>query len=399
MDIIETFQGDILKDPVNGFAISGDESDVEKEDLIGNVDENAITKPFNPNDIDVDIATVNLGSLIEQLENDEIELQPDFQRASDVWDDIKKSRLIESILLGLPLPSFYFSEDSVTKKLSIIDGLQRICAIRDFVLRKDNPLVLRKMQFLKSFEGAIYSDLGRPEVKRIKSLKITTNTLRKSTPNDVKYIIFQRVNTAGVPLEPQEMRHALNQGEAAVFIKQLAEMESFKQATRHSVKTKRMQDRDFANRFVAFYLGYIEYNGELDVFLNDKMGELNKMSQDERGKIVVAFDKSMRCCFEIFGDDTFRKRNDPDHRRKPISKSVYDTLSVNIAWLADFERDKLVQYADVFRDKMMSLFNDRKFNFAISTGTGQKYNVERRFDKVLQIIKEVLDYDKQNDYM
>ena len=90
-----------------------DNQEVELENLNGGKSTEEITKPFNPNEIDVDISTVNLGSLIDQLENDEIDLQPDFQRVTDVWDNVKKSRLIESILLGLPLPSFYFSEDPV----------------------------------------------------------------------------------------------------------------------------------------------------------------------------------------------------------------------------------------------------------------------------------------------
>lgn len=363
---------------------------VEEENLEGNNPSAVITKPFNPNEIDVDISTVNLGSLIEQLENDEIELQPDFQRAADVWDGVKKSRLIESILLGLPLPSFYFSEDPVSQKLSVIDGLQRICAIRDFVLEKEEPLKLQNLQFLKNFEGMTYSQLARPEIKRIKSLKITMNTLRKGTPLDVKYIIFQRVNTAGEPLTPQEMRHALNQGVAASFIKELSEMESFKKATNYSLKKKRMQDRDFANRFVAFFIGYQEYSGDLDMFLNDKMGELNKMTPDERNNIKIAFDKSMKCCYQIFKDDTFRRRYDIADKRKPISKSVYDTLSVNIAWLSDEERTLLLDRADKFKSGMVNLFNNDKFNSSISTGTGQKYNVNIRFSYVNSLIKETL---------
>lgn len=363
---------------------------VEEENLEGNNPSAVITKPFNPNEIDVDISTVNLGSLIEQLENDEIELQPDFQRAADVWDGVKKSRLIESILLGLPLPSFYFSEDPVSQKLSAIDGLQRICAIRDFVLEKEEPLKLQNLQFLKNFEGMTYSQLARPEIKRIKSLKITMNTLRKGTPLDVKYIIFQRVNTAGEPLTPQEMRHALNQGVAASFIKELSEMESFKKATNYSLKKKRMQDRDFVNRFVAFFIGYQEYSGDLDMFLNDKMGELNKMTPDERNNIKIAFDKSMKCCYQIFKDDTFRRRYDISDKRKPISKSVYDTLSVNIAWLSDEERTLLLDRADKFKSGMVNLFNNDKFNSSISTGTGQKYNVNIRFSYVNSLIKETL---------
>lgn len=363
---------------------------VEEEDLNGGKSMEVITKPFNPNEIDVDISTVNLGSLIEQLENDEIDLQPDFQRAADVWDNVKKSRLIESILLGLPLPSFYFSEDPVSQKLSIIDGLQRICAIRDFVLKEDEPLKLEGLQFLKNFEGLTFSQLARPEVKRIKSLKITMNTLRKGTPLDVKYIIFQRVNTAGEPLTPQEMRHALNQGPAAIFIKELADMESFKKATNYSVKSKRMQDRDFVNRFVAFFIGYQDYMGDLDMFLNDKMGELNKMTPAQRNDIRVSFDKAMECCYEIFKKDTFRKRYKITDKRKPISKSVYDTLSVNIAWLSDEEQHLLLKNAEAFKAGMIRLFNDEKFNFSISTGTGQKYNVEQRFTMVKSLIKEII---------
>ena len=363
---------------------------VEEENLEGNTSSAVITKPFNPNEIDVDISTVNLGSLIEQLENDEIELQPDFQRAADVWGGVKKSRLIESILLGLPLPSFYFSEDPVSQKLSVIDGLQRICAIRDFVLEKEDPLKLQNLQFLKNFEGMTYSQLARPEIKRIKSLKITMNTLRKGTPLDVKYIIFQRVNTAGEPLTPQEMRHALNQGVAASFIRELSEMESFKKATNYSLKKKRMQDRDFVNRFIAFFMGYQEYSGDLDMFLNDKMGELNKITPEERNNIKIAFDKSMQCCYQIFKEDTFRKRYDIADKRKPISKSVYDTLSVNIAWLSDEERNLLLDRAEVFKARMINLFNDDKFNSSISTGTGQKYNVNIRFSFVKSLIKETI---------
>ncbi len=367
-----------------------DNQGVEVENLNGGKSTEEITKPFNPNEIDVDISTVNLGSLIDQLENDEIDLQPDFQRVTDVWDNVKKSRLIESILLGLPLPSFYFSEDPVSQKLSIIDGLQRICAIRDFILKKDEPLKLEGLQFLKNFEGMTYSQLARPEVKRIKSLKITMNTLRKGTPLDVKYIIFQRVNTAGIPLTPQEMRHALNQGPAAIFIKELADMESFKKATNYSVESKRMQDRDFVNRFIAFFIGYQDYMGDLDMFLNDKMGELNKMTSEQRDDIRVSFDKAMKCCYEIFKKDTFRKRYKQEDRRKPISKSVYDTLSVNIAWLSDEEQLMLLKNAEAFKTGMIRLFNDERFNFSISTGTGQKYNVDLRFTMVKSLIKEII---------
>lgn len=370
---------------------------VEEEDEYGEDNqEQPIEKPFNPADIDVSIDTVNLGTLIDMLENDEIDLQPEFQRASDLWSLTQKSRLIESILLGLPLPSFYFSEDPLTKKYAIIDGLKRLCAIRDFVLEKENPLRLVNLQFLKEkMEGTTYDELGFPEKRRIKSLKITMNVLHKNTPNEVKFIIFQRVNTAGIPLAPQEMRQALNQGGPATFIRKLAELESFRSATNDSVKSNRMQDRDFANRFVAFYtLGYETYNGELDVYLNSAMEQLYAKSEDELNRIESVFERAMLTCREIFDDDAFRKRHNIRDRKNPISKSLFDTLSVNIAQLSDEQQKALIRKKDMFKEKLMLLFRDDKFNFAISVGTAQKSNVSKRFSEINKLITEVLNDDK-----
>jgi len=297
--------------------------------------------------------------------------------------------LIESVLLGLPLPSFYFSEDSYSQKLSVIDGLQRLCAIKDFII--DKRLKLHDLQFLHAFEGKGYDDLERPEIRRIKGLKISVNTLRKSTPNEVKYIIFQRVNTAGEPLTSQEMRHALNQGPAAHFLKQLAELDSFVQATDHSVSSRRMQDRDFANRFVAFYLGYDGYTGELDNFLNEKMGEVNKMTDTQRNELLIAFNKSMQCCYAMFGKHTFRKYSEMDSQRGRISKAIFDTVSVNIAWLSDEQRRKLESMSSLVRKGLMNLFRDDCFMKAISIGTAQKSNVQIRFFGFKSMIDRILE--------
>lgn len=362
----------------------------QSENYEGNESSEFMMELFNPNDINVDIITINLGSLIEQLEFEEIDLQPDFQRATDVWDNIRKSRLIESILLGLPIPSFYFSEDPFTLKLSIIDGLQRICAIKDFVLRKENPLKLKGLQFLRHFEGKTYLQLPRPEMRRIKSLKITVNILRKGTPLNVKYIIYERINTGGVPLNQQEIRYALNQGFATVFLKELANMESFKIATDYSINSKRMQDLDFINRFIAFFVGYTEYSGNLNLFLFDKMREINSMTSNQIAHIRTSFDKSMKCCYQIFKEDTFRIKYEATNKRRPVSKSVFDTLSVNIALLNDKERNLLLSRSEVFKNKMIGLFNNEDFKTSITSRTTQKYNVMLRFYMVKSLIKEII---------
>ena len=369
-------------------------SEVENEKVYEDGFEPNITKPFDPSKIKLDISTVNLLSLINELENDEINLSPDFQRATDVWDTKEKSRLIESILLGLPLPSFYFNEDEGGNTRSVIDGVQRLCAIRDFVLGKEQNgkrtyLKLEGLQFLKQYEGLTFTDLTRPDVRRIHNMKITTNTLGYETPSEVKLIIFQRVNSAGIPLTHQEMRHALNQGLPAEYIKRLSESEAFLRATNRKINRKRMQDRDFVNRFIAFYCGYNDYDGNLDIFLNDQMGALNKYSTQRLNEISLAFEKAMDTCYLIFGDGAFRKVNRKGKYSK-ISKSLFDSLSVNIAWLSDTQRDQLICKKDQVQQALRDLFQNKEFENRLSNGTGKLPNVRYRFEQIDNMLKNVL---------
>ncbi len=360
---------------------------VEKEDL----GSPKITNPYDPDKIKVDQKNVNLGYLIEMLENDEIDLMPDFQRSMDLWNDTQKSQLIESLLLGLPLPSFYFSVDEKTKKWLVVDGLQRLCTFRDFIVKKNLPLT--GLEFLNHFEGKTYNELSREEKRKISGAKINFYVIEKQTPSDVKFLIFKRVNTGGLILTPQEMRHALNQGIPAKFVEELAQVKEFKTATCGKIKTKRMEDRDFVNRFVAFcLLGYDEnYEGELDKFLNDGMERLAGITENERVELAESFKKSMQLSCDIFGDDAFRKRHKKGDPRRPISKAVYDTISVNLAWLSAKQQHALRINKAEFHSELIKLFNDDAFQRSITIATGKKSNVKTRFEKIKNLIKEFLE--------
>lgn len=367
---------------------------IENEEIEAEeINSEASIGPFNPNDIDVDISVVNLGSVLEQLEFKEIDLQPEFQRESNVWNSIQKSRLIESVLLGLPLPSFYFSEDPETNKLIVVDGLQRLCAFTDFCI--DKTLELCGMQFLKELEGRTYNDLDRTQIRRIKSLKVTLNTLRKNTPQKVKFIIFQRVNTAGVPLTPQEMRNALYQKKATDLLKEMVRLDSFKKATGGKITTKRMADCDFANRFLAFYLCMKEYDGNLDEFMGDTLAKVNNMPQQEIDRLLDVFDRSMTVCFKILGDTAFKRPN--PHRFDgflKINKAIFEVLSVSIANLSASEQDILIRNSGAFKNALYCLFTNDDFIKSITSGTAKVPQVNYRHSKVQQFIKDIISYDK-----
>lgn len=365
--------------------------EIEEEDL----GTQHIDNPYDPSDIKIDHQNVNLGYLLEKLEFDEIDLNPDFQREGNLWDPVKKSQLIESILLGLPLPSFYFSVDPINEKWQVVDGLQRLSTFDAFWIKE--TLTLEGMEFLSAYEGKKKEDLTRADIRKISGFKVNLYVIEKETPKQAKFLIFKRVNTGGLILTPQEMRHALNQGQPAIFIKTISKLESFKIATDHKVPSKRQEDRDFANRFVAFYLqGYGEnYQGELDSFMNNGMALLENKTQNELNELESIFDTTMNTCFNIFGIHTFRKRTAFNERRKPISRSLYDSISVNIAWINIDRHNELINSRENIIQQLMDLINqDERFKRSISTGTAQKSNVTYRFQKISELLNLNLNNDQ-----
>lgn len=373
------------------------EEEIEKEQL-GEVPH--IAHPFDPSLIRMDTQTVNLGHVLGMLQHGEIELQPDFQRSADVWDTTQKSRLIESILLGLPLPSFYFNTAD-DNRWEVIDGLQRLSALKDFCIPSGQeghtPLRLSGLEFLQQYEGKTFEELDRTDVRRIHAHKVTLNVIDKGTPKEVKYILFRRVNTAGVQLTPQELRHAINPGIPAAFLRELASCPAFGQATDHRIPSKRMEDRDFANRFLAFYLlGSLEgieqqYKGELDSFLNSALEKIAKADDAYLLQIKADFEASMELAYRIFGDDAFRRRSQAEDRRRPITKALFDVLGVSFAWMSPSERGRLALQADAFREGLMAGFRSHEaFIRSIDTATGTKAAVEGRFRFIHHLIQHTL---------
>lgn len=143
--------------------------------------------------------------MVDRLENDEVNMNTDFQRSGDLWSDGQQSRLIESLLLGLPLPAFYF--DTSDNRWGIIDGLQRCCSIYNFCVAK--TLKLQDLDYLKGLEKQGFDDLERTLKRSILTRPITVNLLEKGAPRQVRYILFKRLNTGGLELKPQEIRNAI----------------------------------------------------------------------------------------------------------------------------------------------------------------------------------------------
>jgi len=368
-----------------------------------------ITVPFDPNDVVINTPPTSMGHIIDRLEHGEIKLDTEFQRHPDLWNDTKKSRFIESILLKLPVPAFYFDagDDNLWR---IIDGLQRISTIKSFVIDEES-FKLQDLEFLKEYNEYNFHDLPRTLQRRIKTFPITANVLGKRVPNVVKYNIFNRINQGGLKLKPQEMRHALHQGKAADLVADLVradnllddngelkkagteEGRAFVQATNGKIKSDRMQDRDFANRFIAFYLiSYTEYAPDLDSFLSKGMAKINKLSDEDIEQLKNDFKKAMNTAYSIFGDDAFRKRYYEHENRKPINKALFEVLSVSFAKLSTADNLLLMDKKEEFYIAFMQLhLSDGEFVESISAGTARPERVTKRFKTINRIIQETLN--------
>jgi len=351
--------------------------------------------PFNPNDISISIVPRTIGQLVDMLRYGEIKI-PAYQRLPDLWSEKKKSRFIESLMLSLPIPLFYFDEGT-DKKWRVIDGLQRISTLEHFInlndsdkenttiTREKQPLVLNNLEFKTEYNNSKWTDLPRDVQRRIETNQVTINLIGKGTPEEVKYNIFSRINQGSEILKAQEIRTAIFQGYRMNFVEQLVSSEteqgkSFMKATDDSVPSERQEDLDFATRFISFYrLGYEKYEPDMDSFLTIGTKSIPKEIA-EQNKILDNFRNAMDISYEIFGANAFRKIT-ADNKRNRINKPLFEIMSVYFAKLSHEQQQKIVTHKNQLREDFISLQNDKIFWAAITTGTATKDSVQRRHEK------------------
>lgn len=360
---------------------------VEAEEVDG---DERITDPFDPAKIRVETRTMTIDLLLSRIDHGELDLTPGFQRKGGIWGEGAQSRLIESTLIRIPLPAFYVDATNEDKWL-VVDGLQRLTTLKKFVL--DKTLRLHGLEFLTQLRGKNYDELSRPYQRRVIETQVVVYLIDKGTPSEVKFNVFKRINTGGLPLSAQEIRHALNQGHATQMLAELAGTPIFKQAIDNGIRDDRMADRECVLRFLAFTIApYTNYKAkEFDGFLNDRMADINRMSDEQREQVKRQFLRAMTAAYDIFGRDAFRKRYTFNGSRYPINKALFESWSVSLGRLNDEQLQILKERSDLLKKKFVgTMLNDHAFEIAISQGTGDINKVKRRFSTVERLIQEVL---------
>ena len=350
---------------------------------------------FIPAEVQISQRTINVYNLMERLDNEEIDLAPSFQRKGDLWSLEEQSRLIESLMLKIPIPAFYFNAADDDKWI-VIDGLQRLSAFYNFLVgKKEEGSNKRKkeefqgMQYLKDFNGCTFDELPRQYIRRIKETTLVAYNVEKGTPDEIVFNIFQRINTGGMILKPQEIRQALYQGKATLLIEKLAECDEFLEATQRAVRNDRMQDREYITRFIAFTeLDFKkEYKGNIDEYLIKAMKLVNTYDEEDLERIERSFKRIMNYCTKVFGKYAFRKYN-KNQRRGPINKAIFEMWIVCFSELSDSQLNKLVYDQRQFLKRFEKRQQDNDFVTAVKAG--DQYSVNRRIEMARELVREFI---------
>ena len=349
-----------------------------------------VDKPFDSKKVDVSITTPNLGTLIGRLEQNEIDLMPDFQRSGDLWSKQQQSRLIESILIRLPIPAFYF--DALNdEKWQVVDGLQRLSAIKNFVLNK--KLYLTNLEFLNEYEGYTYDKLPRSLQRRIYEFQVSAYLIKPGTPLMMKYSLFNRINTGGLKLTPQEIRHAMsqsiNKGRASLFLSKIVNENVFRKVV--GTPAKRMASNELVLRHMTFILfGAQTYKSSLPKFLDAGMTKLGELSITKLDDLQSNFIAAMNTAYELFGIHAFRKTLAEPYRNKVVNKPLFEAVSVNLALINDAARSKLCENKKSFKDEFKIMLTNDNFDYSITRSTANTDNVQARFNMVEEIINRYI---------
>lgn len=312
-------------------------------------------------------------------------LNPDFQR-DFLWDVATQSKLIESIVMRIPLPVLYLAEND-DGKVVVVDGLQRLRTFQRFLA---DELKLR-LPDRPDLDGKRFSDLSEKLQNRVEDCSLTLYSIDSKVPERARLDIFDRVNS-GVALTRQQMRNCLYMGPATRFLAEEASTDLFKRATGGSLKHKTMRDREFVNRFCAFHLLPIkEYDGDMDRFLARALGHMNRAGGRTLDEVREALHRTLTNNHLLFQKQAFRKHEPDQDRRGVINASLWDVMSTGLAPYGDVMH--LLERAETFRAAFFELLRDEKFNEAITYGPNDARKVRRRFRLARRMFQETLDAD------
>ena len=311
-----------------------------------------------------------------------------FQRKY-VWDDIKASSLIESLILNVPIPVCYFSEEE-SGIYSVIDGHQRIKSIHRFI---DNQFSLKGLKVVEELNKKKFFELPPKTQRQIYNRTIRCIVLLQESHPDLKFDIFERLNTGAVSLNAQELRNCLYRGPFNDLVKQLVKHSTWLKALGTKSPHKRMLDREMIVRFFALSENLKHYKKPMKTFIGSYMRDAKKYDDPKITKLRELFTKTIEDVYFVFGAKSFRRYTNGKWEHA-VNKALFDVLMVSFA---DIESMKIRQKKDDILNAYKEIQAPAKegqtsppFSFYIAQSTSDVKNVTERLtlwkDKLSSIV-------------
>lgn len=308
-------------------------------------------------------------------------LDPDFQR-DFIWPKDKQSKLVESVIMRIPLPVFYVAEDTEGRMI-VVDGLQRLSTFRRF-LDDELKLVLPDRENL---HGKKFSELSPKLQNRVEDLNLIFYIIDSKAPERARLDIFERVNS-GIPLTRQQMRNSLYMGKATRFLRDEAKTDIFQSATGRSLNWRKMRDREFVNRFCGFQILDIhEYKGDMDEFLAECLRRMNEFSDNDLTSLSNKFRTGLSNNYFLFAEHAFRRHERNQEHRSVLNASFWDVMSTG---LSNYDEALIEKYAIDIRDAVYELLKDEEFIMSIRYGPNDARKVHYRFKVTRNRFSQIL---------
>lgn len=354
----------------------------EQTNDVEGLDQDELSDDYPIDEFLIRSETRTVYDVLRRIRRNQYVMDPEFQR-DFIWNEPRQSKLIESVLMRIPLPVFYLAEDE-DGQMVVVDGLQRLSTFRHFV---EDGLSLR-LKHRPDLDRKTFADLSPKLQNRIEDCNLLMYVIDAKVQDRARLDIFERVNS-GEPLTRQQMRNSLYLGPGTRFLKKEANSKAFLNATGRSLSRATMRDRELVNRFCAFQLfSHHAYRGDMDDFLAQTLKHMNQMSEDDLKTLSREFRNGLENNFFIFQKHAFRKHKASQVRRSVINASLWDVM---VTGLSRIPAAVVSKQTNCLYSVFHRLMEDENFITSITYGTNDTKRVMTRFNTAHSMFQEVFD--------
>lgn len=323
-----------------------------------------------------------VSTIVEYIKEKHIHI-PMFQRGY-VWNRAQASRLIESLIIQCPIPVVYLSQNS-DETLSVIDGNQRLTSINLFL---NDEFPLTGLATYPELDGFKYSELDPRFQRHIKNRTIRCIVILKDTHPQIKFDVFERLNTGSVKLNPQELRHGIYNGPLIDAIKELSNISTFKKAT-STAKDKRMKGEEMILRYFALQGDWQNYKKPMTTYLNTYAENQRGLDEQTIETLSTTFKRNFEKCLELYGEFTF-KTFDSSRKRLKSNTALFDAQMLSMTNVNPSMDELVLLDKNMIINKLTELLENEDFYKSITKATTDKKVVHKRINDYTKFLRSLL---------